>query len=84
MGINPEIGAPFSGGGFSRADYFPLPDYQAGAVHEFLNQLGNTYQGLYKCVRCLDLNFSYLVFRAALWVVATPTSPRNRLGSQPS
>ena len=44
--INPEVGVSFSGGGFSR--YFARPDYQTGAVSEFLGNLGVQYGDLYK------------------------------------
>ncbi|KAF8265198.1 subtilisin-like protein [Lactarius quietus] len=42
---NPEVAAPFSGGGFS--DYFPRPPYQDYAVPTFLQSLGSQYYGLY-------------------------------------
>ncbi|KAH8984530.1 subtilisin-like protein [Lactarius akahatsu] len=42
---NPEIAASFSGGGFSNV--FKRPDYQEQAVAEFLQHLGNQYQGQY-------------------------------------
>ncbi|KAH8997691.1 subtilisin-like protein [Lactarius hatsudake] len=45
MNYNPEVGASFSGGGFS--DYFKLPRYQRRVVPAFLQNLGNKYQGLY-------------------------------------
>ncbi|KAH8997722.1 peptidase S8/S53 domain-containing protein [Lactarius hatsudake] len=41
----PEVGASFSGGGFS--DHFERPTYQVEAVPTFLRDLGNRYQGLY-------------------------------------
>ncbi|KAI9436599.1 subtilisin-like protein [Lactarius indigo] len=41
----PEIGAFFSGGGFS--NLFPRPDYQDGAVPTYLETLGDQYSGLY-------------------------------------
>ena len=44
--INPEIAAPFSGGGFSRL--FPAPAYQTNTVSKYLEGLGNKYEGLYK------------------------------------
>ncbi|KAH9163946.1 subtilisin-like protein [Lactarius sanguifluus] len=42
---NPEIAASISGGGFS--DHFRRPVYQDQAVGEFLQHLGNQYQGQY-------------------------------------
>jgi len=45
MRFLPEIGAPFSGGGFS--NYFPRPDYQNKLVPPFLKKLGRQYKGLY-------------------------------------
>ncbi|KAH9060351.1 subtilisin-like protein [Lactarius deliciosus] len=45
MNYNPEVGASFSGGGFS--DYFKLPRYQRRVVPAFLQSLGNKHQGLY-------------------------------------
>ncbi|KAG8678870.1 hypothetical protein FRC08_017416 [Ceratobasidium sp. 394] len=43
--VSPEIGAPFSQGGFS--DYFEIPDYQRDAVDGFKASLGETYKGMY-------------------------------------
>ena len=76
IGINPEIAADFSGGGFST--YFPRPDYQDGAVSKFFQSPGDKHEGFYKCARCCDLTFSYFAICAALRVVGTPTSPRKR------
>ena len=45
---NPEVAATFSGGGFSI--YFPRPIYQDPAVPNFLEKLGNQYDGMYKYV----------------------------------
>jgi tripeptidyl-peptidase-1 len=45
-GVNPEVAADFSGGGFS--NYFAAPPYQAGATANFLNALGSTNQGKFK------------------------------------
>ncbi|KAH8994681.1 subtilisin-like protein [Lactarius hatsudake] len=44
-GYGPEIAASLSGGGFS--DHFRRPVYQGQAVSEFLQHLGNQYQGQY-------------------------------------
>ncbi|KAH9040828.1 subtilisin-like protein [Lactarius hengduanensis] len=44
-GLEPEVAASLSGGGFS--DIFKRPDYQEQAVTEFLQHLGNQYQGKY-------------------------------------
>ncbi|PPQ75676.1 hypothetical protein CVT26_001854 [Gymnopilus dilepis] len=44
-GINPEVAASFSGGGFSR--YFAQPTYQSSAVNTFLNGLGSQFNGLF-------------------------------------
>jgi hypothetical protein len=49
----PEKAWPRSSGGFSQ--YFPRPNYPDGAVLTFLEDLGNQYAGLYKCVHCRDL-----------------------------
>ncbi|KAF9448952.1 subtilisin-like protein [Macrolepiota fuliginosa MF-IS2] len=43
--VNPEIAVSFSGGGFSR--YFATPSYQTTAVTNYINFLGNTFNGLY-------------------------------------
>jgi tripeptidyl-peptidase-1 len=53
MGNPPEIAASISGGGFSA--FFPRPNYQDFAVITFLQQLGTTYVGNYKCVRSRGL-----------------------------
>jgi tripeptidyl-peptidase-1 len=45
---DPEVAATFSGGGFS--NYFPRPIYQNPAVPNFLRELGNMYDGMYKYV----------------------------------
>ncbi|KAI9435723.1 subtilisin-like protein [Lactarius indigo] len=45
---DPEVGAPLSSGGFS--NYFERPDFQDKAVPPFLQNLGDRYNGLYKCV----------------------------------
>ncbi|KAH9037713.1 subtilisin-like protein [Lactarius hengduanensis] len=42
---DPEVAAPFSGGGFS--DHFPRPVYQDVAVSAFLKRQGTQYAGLY-------------------------------------
>ncbi|KAI0738970.1 peptidase S8/S53 domain-containing protein [Daedaleopsis nitida] len=46
-GINPEVAAPFSSGGFS--NIFKRPSYQNAAVSQYLDSdsLGNTYTGMY-------------------------------------
>ncbi|KAL8862715.1 MAG: hypothetical protein Q9178_001213 [Gyalolechia marmorata] len=43
--IQPEIAIGFSSGGFS--DRFPRPAYQNTAVTQYLNKIGDTFQGLY-------------------------------------
>ncbi|GJJ11172.1 hypothetical protein Clacol_005404 [Clathrus columnatus] len=43
--IGPERAAHLSGGGFS--NYFPQPTWQKAAVKQFLDQLGDKYEGLY-------------------------------------
>ncbi|KAE9396050.1 subtilisin-like protein [Gymnopus androsaceus JB14] len=43
--INPELSTNFSSGGFS--GYFPRPSYQEQAVAPFLENLGDTYAGLF-------------------------------------
>ncbi|KAH9003241.1 peptidase S8/S53 domain-containing protein [Lactarius deliciosus] len=45
MGLEPEVAASLSGGGFS--NFFKRPDYQEQAVTAFLQYLGNQYQGQY-------------------------------------
>jgi len=78
QGIDPEVAADLSSGGFS--NYFEVPPYQKKAVATYLENLGDKYDGLYKCVRCRDLTRPVLTscIRAALRVAASPTSPRNR------
>lgn len=44
-GVNPEIAADFTSGGFS--NYFPRPAYQDGTITDYLNNLGNTNQGYF-------------------------------------
>ncbi|KAH8983898.1 subtilisin-like protein [Lactarius hatsudake] len=44
-GLEPEVAASISGGGFS--DHFKRPNYQEQAVTAFLQHLGNQYQGQY-------------------------------------
>lgn len=46
-GIEPETAISFSGGGFS--NYFSQPPYQAKDVTAYIENLGGTYDGLYKC-----------------------------------
>ncbi|KAL4960783.1 peptidase S8/S53 domain-containing protein [Aspergillus stella-maris] len=43
--INPERAVDFSGGGFS--DRFPRPSYQDASVSEYLDNLGDKWEGLY-------------------------------------
>ena len=50
----PEVGASFTGGGFSR--YFAQPAYQKLAVDGFLTRLEGKYNGLFKYVRSFDLD----------------------------
>ena len=45
QGINPEVAAPFSSGGFS--NIFPRPSYQDTAVQNYFAQLGDTNAGLF-------------------------------------
>jgi tripeptidyl-peptidase-1 len=47
-GVNPEVAASFSGGGFS--NYFTRPSYQNAADSTYLINIGATYSDLYKCV----------------------------------
>ncbi|KAG0197930.1 hypothetical protein BGX28_008580 [Mortierella sp. GBA30] len=44
-GTSPEVGADFSGGGFS--EYFRQPCFQKTAVRRYLRGTGNTYAGLF-------------------------------------
>ncbi len=53
MSEEPEVGAVFSGGGFS--NYFPRPDYQVTVVPTFLKKLGDKHNGLYKFVHGRNL-----------------------------
>ena len=46
QGVNPEVAASLSGGGFS--NYFDRPSYQANAVAAYLNTLGSTNAGLFQ------------------------------------
>ncbi|QIW94874.1 hypothetical protein AMS68_000392 [Peltaster fructicola] len=43
--VKPESAISFSSGGFS--DTWPTPDYQKSAVGDYLQQLGDRWQGLY-------------------------------------
>ena len=53
MYAGPEVAANGSSGGFS--NYFERPSFQSSVVPAYLQILGSEYDGLYKCVRCLDL-----------------------------
>ncbi|KAH9973600.1 subtilisin-like protein [Lactifluus volemus] len=44
-GVDPEIAADLSGGGFS--NYFPRPQYQESAVLSYLAHIGDQYAGLF-------------------------------------
>ncbi len=44
-GLNPEVAAPFSSGGFS--EVFPRPAYQDVVVGKYLDSLGDRYQCRY-------------------------------------
>ena len=44
--VGPEVGANFSGGGFS--NYFKRPPYQNEAVSSYLQNIGNRNSGLFK------------------------------------
>ncbi|KAH9973541.1 peptidase S8/S53 domain-containing protein [Lactifluus volemus] len=44
-GVNPEVAASLSGGGFST--YFGQPSYQKNAVSSYLSRIGEQYAGLY-------------------------------------
>ncbi|EPT01829.1 hypothetical protein FOMPIDRAFT_93538 [Fomitopsis schrenkii] len=44
-GYNPEVGASFSSGGFSKV--FATPSFQTSAVSAYLSWLGGNYSGLY-------------------------------------
>ncbi|OSD01496.1 subtilisin-like protein [Trametes coccinea BRFM310] len=46
QGINPEVAASFSSGGFS--NIFARPAYQDDAVNAYLDKLGNTNAGLFQ------------------------------------
>ena len=50
-GVNPEVAASLSSGGFS--NYFARPSYQSTAVSNFITSIGTKYSGLYKCVHPL-------------------------------
>lgn len=63
--ISPEIATTFSGGGFS--DLFCRPPYQDKAVTEYLDTLGDKWEGLYNAegrgfpdVAAQALNFTVL------------------------
>ena len=72
----PEMAANLSGGGFSV--FIESQNYQDTAVNRYLKLYPDLYDGLFECVRCRDLAFSYFVICAAMTVVRTPTSPRKR------
>jgi hypothetical protein len=65
----------FSGGGFS--EFFLHPWYQNGAVTEFLRIFDGNRQN-FKCARCRDLTYAYIIICAVLRVVVTQTSPPKR------
>ena len=72
------MAANLSGGGFSV--YMERENYQITAVDGYLAIDPNRerYEGLYECARYRDLALTYFVIWAALWAVATPTSPLKR------
>ncbi|RDX41880.1 family S53 protease [Lentinus brumalis] len=45
QGVNPEVAAAFSSGGFS--NIFARPSYQESAVQQYFNEIGSTNAGLY-------------------------------------
>ncbi|KAI9437215.1 peptidase S8/S53 domain-containing protein [Lactarius indigo] len=49
-GFDPEVGADFSGGGFS--NHFERQKYQQQVVSSFLEDLGSRYEGLYNASGC--------------------------------
>ncbi|RPD57829.1 family S53 protease [Lentinus tigrinus ALCF2SS1-7] len=77
QGINPEVVAPFSSGGFS--NIFARPDYQSSAVSSYLAALGSTNSGLYNTtgrgfpdVSAQALN--YLIRESGAWELVLGTS----------
>ncbi|TFK83532.1 subtilisin-like protein [Polyporus arcularius HHB13444] len=77
QGIDPEVVAPFSSGGFS--NIFARPDYQTSAVSSYLTALGNTNSGLYNTtgrgypdVSAQALN--YLIRESGAWELVLGTS----------
>ncbi|KAH9167151.1 subtilisin-like protein [Lactarius sanguifluus] len=70
-GINPEVAASLSSGGFSM--YFPRPPYQNNAVPTFLRTLGGQYDGFYNPggrgvpdIAVQAINFR-AIFKQATW-----------------
>ncbi|KAI0693673.1 family S53 protease [Cerioporus squamosus] len=77
QGINPEVVAPFSSGGFS--NIFARPDYQSAAVSSYLSALGSTNSGLYNTtgrgfpdISAQALN--YLIRESGAWELVLGTS----------
>ncbi|QRV80026.1 tripeptidyl-peptidase I [Ceratobasidium sp. AG-Ba] len=75
-GMSPEIGAPFSQGGFS--NYFSRPSYQNQAVNAYLGGLGNTYEGLYNKsgrafpdVSAQGLNYQVYLYKRIFYIRGT-------------
>src|SRR5712672_627912 len=62
-GVNPEIAADFSGGGFS--NYFARPDYQNASVSEYLRNFGSIggNSDLFKFFKCVLLALTLTIFR---------------------
>ena len=65
-GINPEIAAPLSGGGFS--SIFPRPSYQDYAIPPFLNSLPPNFPGIFNRsgrglpdISTQAVNFTYIL-----------------------
>jgi hypothetical protein len=76
-GVNPEVAASLSGGGFS--NYFTRPSYQDVAVSSYLTRIDGQYAGLFKCVYWLRqlrsrIADGYIVREAG----RTRTSPHKR------
>jgi tripeptidyl-peptidase-1 len=66
--------ADFSGAGFSTI--FARPPYQQSVVSHYLQNLGDQYQGLYRCVcRCCDLRWACSNSVIALARRAVPSIP---------
>ena len=68
----PEIAANISGGGFSTYFLREVEQYAAVTLYFGLPGYLELYNGLFECVRCRDLAFSYFVVICAATGLAAP------------